>query len=362
MSIAQSSSARGSSAQRPSASPRVLVLGAGVAGLTAAFVCAQRGALVEIVDRRNSAGLGCSFLAGGMLAPWCEAESADPVICDLGIESLDFWTRHVPVATRAGSLVLAPARDTPDLRRFARRTTHHRSLDGTALQGVEPDLGGRFSTGLFFEAEAHLEPRHALATLHRMLSGMENVAIRFNVDRADESAADWIIDARGFAARDRLPDLRGVKGEMVVLRTSEISLSRPVRLVHPRYPVYIVPRPDHLFMIGATMIENEEAGRVTARGVMELLGAAYTLHPAFGDAEIVETGCDLRPAFPDNIPRVVRDARDRRRLHINGLFRHGFLLSPALARQAAEIVFGQATGQALENDDGHPREWHALAG
>ena len=92
------------------------------------------------------------------------------------------------------------------------------------------------------------------------------------------------------------------------------------------------------------MIENEEPGRITARGLMELLGAAYTLHPAFGEAEIVETGCDLRPAFPDNIPRVVRDLSDSRRLHINGLFRHGFLLSPALARQAADIVFGDGFG------------------
>lgn len=341
-----------------STSPRVNVLGAGVAGLTAALVCAQRGATVEIVERREGAGLGCSFFAGGMLAPWCEAESADPVIRDLGIESLAFWTETVPVATRAGSLVLAPARDTPDLRRFARQTTHHGTLDAAALEALEPDLGGRFSTGLLFGAEAHLEPRHALATLHRMLADMANVTIRFDTDASDARDADWTIDARGFAARDRLKNLRGVKGEMVVLRSTEIALSRPVRLVHPRHPVYIVPRPDHLFMIGATMIENEEPGRVTARGLMELLGAAYTLHPAFGEAEIVETGCDLRPAFPDNIPRVVRNSEDPRRLHINGLFRHGFLLSPALARQAAEIVFGEA----LETDDGHPRERRALAG
>lgn len=341
-----------------STSPRVTVLGAGVAGLTAALACAQRGATVDIVERREGAGLGCSFFAGGMLAPWCEAESADPVIRDLGIESLAFWTETVPVATRAGSLVLAPARDTPDLRRFARQTTHHSLLDAAAIEALEPDLGGRFSTALFFGAEAHLEPRHALATLHSMLADMDNVTIRFGADQIEDDNADWIIDARGFAARDRLPDLRGVKGEMVVLRSTEIALSRPVRLVHPRHPVYIVPRPDHLFMIGATMIENEEPGRVTARGLMELLGAAYAVHPAFGEAEIVETGCDLRPAFPDNIPRVVRDSRDARRLHINGLFRHGFLLSPALARQAADIV----CGEVLETDDGDQSERRALAG
>ena len=116
--------------------------------------------------------------------------------------------------------------------------------------------------------------------------------------------------------------------------------------MHPRNPVYIVPRGDGRFMIGATMIENEERGRVRARALLDLIGAAYTIHPAFGEAEVVEIGCDLRPAFPDNMPRIRRDGR---RLFINGLFRHGFLLAPALAAQARRIVLD---GAALPDDPG----------
>ena len=71
------------------------------------------------------------------------------------------------------------------------------------------------------------------------------------------------------------------------------------------------------------------------RSAVELLNAAYALHPAFGEAEIVELGADLRPAFPDNLPDVRRSGRV---LHVNGLFRHGFLLAPAMARRAAEAV------------------------
>lgn len=339
----------------PSTPLRVKVLGAGVAGLTAAFVCARRGAEVELFERREAPGRGCSFFAGGMIAPWCEAESAGDVVRVAGQEALRFWTRDIPVATRAGSLVVAPARDLGELRRFAKRTDHFDMLDGDALGACEPDLAGRFSSALLFADEAHLEPRHAVAALYEALAAMPNVTLSFGAACGDGNGADWIIDARGLAARDRLPTLRGVKGEMVVLRTRDIALGRPVRLVHPRTPVYIVPRPDHCFMIGATMIENEEAGRITARGLLELLGAAYVVHPAFGDAEVVETGCDLRPAFPDNIPRVIRDGR---RLHINGLFRHGFLLAPALARQAADIIFREV----LENDDADRRERHAVAG
>jgi glycine oxidase len=147
-----------------------------------------------------------------------------------------------------------------------------------------------------------------------------------------------VIDCRGLAARDSLPELRGVKGEMVVLRSPDVSLSRPVRLLPPRFPLYIVPRGEGLFMLGATQIESGERGRASARSVMELLSAAYALHPAFGEAEVVEIGADARPAFPDNLPRLTRIGDT---LHVNGLFRHGFLLSPAVARMAADVVTGR---------------------
>ena len=146
---------------------------------------------------------------------------------------------------------------------------------------------------------------------------------------------DLIADCRGLAGADRLPDLRGVKGEMLILRCPAVSLSRPVRLLHPRFPLYVVPRGEGVFMLGATMVESGERHRVTARSVVELLSAAYALHPAFAEAEILEMGADARPAYPDNLPRI-------RRLDygvaVNGLFRHGFLLSPALARRAAEFI------------------------
>ena len=141
-----------------------------------------------------------------------------------------------------------------------------------------------------------------------------------------------VVDCRGLAARDRLADLRGVRGEMMVVRTRELSLSRPVRLLHPRIPLYIVPRGEGLFMIGATMIESEERRGVSLRSAVDLMNAAYTLHPAFGEAEIVELGADLRPAFPDNLPQL-RHVDGV--LHANGLFRHGFLLAPWLAGEVA---------------------------
>ena len=135
---------------------------------------------------------------------------------------------------------------------------------------------------------------------------------------------------------------------MVVLRTRDVSLTRPVRLLHPRFPLYIVPRGDGVFMLGATQIESEERGRASARSVMELLSAAYALHPAFGEAEVVEIGADARPAFPDNLPRLTRRGDT---LHVNGLFRHGFLLSPAVARMTADVVTGRNEAPEVLHED-----------
>jgi glycine oxidase len=331
----------------------VRVIGAGVAGLTAAYELARRGAAVELIERREAPGRGCSYYAGGMLAPWCEGETAEPLIVRLGQEALSYWTQTVPVARREGSLVVAPARDKPELARFARRTSAHEAIESDSIAVLEPDLAGRFDRALFFAQEAHLDPRAAVAELTRRLSNLPNVTLSFGSDAAADCAADWTLDCRGLAARDALPDLRGVKGEMLVLETHEIALSRPVRLLHPRWPIYIVPRGNGRFMLGATMIESERAGHVTARSAMELLNAAYALHPAFAEAEIVELGSDLRPAFPDNLPRIRKNGRT---LYINGLFRHGFLLAPAMARMAAEIIFDDADFPEVMDADQRQRQ------
>jgi glycine oxidase len=165
-------------------------------------------------------------------------------------------------------------------------------------------------------------------------------SIRWGVDADphDASGADVVLDCRGYAAAGDLADLRPVRGEMLVLRQPEISLSRPIRLLHPRFPVYVVPRGDGVFMIGATMVESDARIGVTARSTMEMLSAVWTLHPAFGEAEIVEMGANLRPAFPDNLPAW---RQDRGIWRVNGLYRHGFLLSPAVARRVADQVMAK---------------------
>ncbi len=339
---------------------RIRVIGAGAAGLTAAFELVRQARVqnrdlsLEIVEKGQKAGLGCSHYAGGMIAPWCEAESTEPVVARLGAEALEFWTRTVPLAERRGSLVVALPRDRSELVQFSKRTSHFERVDGTALAALEPDLAEHFDHALYFAEEAHLAPRAAMDGLVNILGREPNVVFRFATDAATlTDDCDWTLDCRGFGAKPDLSGLRGVKGEMMILRSSDVKLSRPVRMLHPRHPVYIVPRPDGTFMVGATMIENEERARVTAQSLVELVNSAFAVHPAFAEAEVVETGSDVRPSFIDNLPRIKREGR---RLYLNGLYRHGFLLSPALASRAARIIFEDAEfPEVMDEDRGQRR-------
>lgn len=323
----------------------VTIFGAGVAGLCVATELVARGMVVHLVDPQPHPGAhACSWWAGGMLAPFCEGESAEEPVVRLGQDAAGWWRAQGVDVHHEGSLVVALGRDRRELDRFARRTERHERLDRAALSEKEPQLEGRFDRALFFPDEAHIAPRTALTHLRKRLDDA-NVPV---LERADDPDG-LVIDCRGLSARDVLTDLRGVKGEMAVLRAPDIDLRRPVRLLHPRHPLYIVPRGDGVFMLGATQIESGDRHRATLRSVTELFSAAYALHPAFGEAEILEIGVDARPAFPDNLPRIRRRGKT---ILVNGLFRHGFLLAPALARMVADLVLDGKIPEVMDEDHG----------
>src|SRR5260221_3874109 len=320
----------------------VSIMGAGIAGAWQALLCAQAADAVTLYERSDAdMTLSTSHWAGGMLAPWCEAEASEPVIGRLGLRSLDLWREHFPQTPFNGSLVVAHARDRADFERFAKLTTGHVRLDAQGLRELEPSLEGRFRDGLFEPDEGHVEPRRVLPELHARIAAAGGT-IRFSSDASAGDLDGIVIDCRGLAARDSQDGLRGVKGEMIIVETSEVELSRPIRLIHPRWPLYVIPRGDNRFMLGATSIEAEDLG-VSVRSALELLGAAYAVHPAFAEARIVEFGSGLRPAFPDNLPRIaIKEAK----ISVNGLYRHGFLLAPALA----ELTLGYVARGVIDNE------------
>ncbi|MFQ3172301.1 MAG: glycine oxidase [Oleispira sp.] len=326
---------------------QVIIVGAGVAGLCVASELLDKGIITTVIDRQSEPGpQSCSWWAGGMLAPFCESESAESSVVKFGQISASWWQEKTGLVTQNGSLVVASRRDMSDLQRFAKLTKEHVTLNQQQIAELEPDLSANFVSGLYYQSEAHLAPRQALKKLRENLLYKGVQFLIQNADLNKLAKQHLVIDCRGIEAKASTEGLRGVKGEMLILRCPDINLQRPIRLLHPRIPLYIVPRGDNVYMIGATMIESSAKTHASVRSVMELLNAAYALNPSFGEAEILEIGVNSRPAFNDNLPKV------RRRGNVitaNGLYRHGFLLAPTLAKMVAEYLVEEVEPEWFES-------------
>lgn len=354
----------------------ITVVGAGIVGLWQALTLARSGHQVHLIEASQDPFISsASRLAAAMLAPDCESETAPAVVRELGLMALPIWRETVPRIVAAGSLVLASPRDLAELNRFARMSDGHRRIDEAELAALEPDLAGRFASGLFFPHEAHMAPLETLQSLLALLR-KAGVHVEFGRswreddaakdDAADKDADHVIVDCRGLAARGSMPQgapsLRGVRGERLIIRSRDVALQRPVRLLHPRHPLYVVPWPEEdgaasgpgsrndagcRYMVGATVIESDDKAPMTLRSGLELLGMAYALHPGFGEAEIVDVAAGVRPAFPDNVPKIVVQGR---RIWVNGMYRHGFLTAPALGRLVADYLAGSDICKDLRKD------------
>jgi glycine oxidase len=176
--------------------------------------------------------------------------------------------------------------------------------------------------------------------LFLLVQACANLDVHANkiITENSEENFDLVIDCRGLGAKKQHPRLRGVRGETLHVETKEIRLQRPVRLMHPRYQLYIVPKSNNRFIIGATQIESEDRSPVTLQSSLELSSALYTLSPAFAEAHIIEMDTNLRPAYMDNLPHV--DVQDGL-ITANGLFRHGYLLTPAVVENILAHIFNK---------------------
>jgi glycine oxidase len=125
-----------------------------------------------------------------------------------------------------------------------------------------------------------------------------------------------------------------------------VKLRRPTRLIHPRYPIYIAPKENDVYVVGATEIESEDFSEMSVRSALELLSAVYTVHSGFAEARILEMSTQCRPTLKDNLPQI-RLNRETGLMQINGLYRHGFMISPAILDCALEL---------LEHSESHTAE------
>src|SRR5690606_6665456 len=126
-----------------------------------------------------------------------------------------------------------------------------------------------FEHAFYIPDEAHLDPQQAMKALLQVIvkEGGVLMAIRAAPD-ALAKTHDYVVDCRGVGAADEGDTLRGVKGGIIFVRNTEFQAHSPIRMMHPRYPLYIVPRADHIFMIGASVIESSDHSGVMLRSAM----------------------------------------------------------------------------------------------
>ena len=351
---------------------KIVVIGAGVAGLSIGWWLAQRGADVTVLDRAQP-GRGASWAAAGMIAATAEAGEADTPEAELAYRARSLWPEFAreiesvsgaPIAySEQGSLLVAMREaDAAPMQERARASNDLKWLSAGEAQALEPMLAGSVHGALLAAKEAQVDNRALGRALARCLqkSGGKLVpneavvriethqgrafAVRtpFGYREADAfvlAAGAWSGEIGGLP-REALPPVKPMKGEMLAL-TPGAGAALPERMVWGN-EVYLVPRGKRL-LIGATL---EDAGfdtAVTRAAEAWLSSRALALMPALSDWAVDERWAGLRPGSPDGLPMLGESA-------VSGLFiasgqyRNGILFAPAIAEILSRSVLEQSPG------------------
>ncbi len=331
------------------------IAGVGLVGRVLALNLLQQGHILTLFDEDTAYGdKAAGMTAAGMLAVFAELESAESVIFDHGNRSIALWPdllEQVGIADayqQKGSIITAHPQDYKELDHFIEtlkskvaEASEIKLLDRRELTQLEPDLE-QHAKAFFIPQEGQVDAQRFMKASSDYLLAHPNVTWKEeskvkdvssgSISVEDETKAfDWVFDARGLGANDQVENLRGVRGEVFWLDAPEVNITRPTRMLHPRYKIYIVPRPNNRYIIGATEIESEDKSPMSVRSSLELLSAVYSMHSGFAEARIVNMLTNCRPTLKDNLPSIEQGIKLTR---INGLYRHGYLLAPAVVEEA----------------------------
>lgn len=320
----------------------------------------------SLAPKLHDSEKAAAFTAAAMISPLSELVASEAEIYQLGLTSLQLWPTWLKQLGCAqhfhqqGSLIVAHPNDLAELEQFKRDlsfkldklTPNALAASNSTLNNfeslstrkqiyaLEPDTSALFQSGLLLANEAHIDHYPVLESL---VTKAKELGVSFNencpIEIDNERLADFnfLFDCRGMGLKTNQPDdIRGVRGEVIRLECKEVSLKRPIRLMHPRYKIYVVPKPNHQFVIGATEIESEDKSPISLRSSMELLSALYAINPGFAEARIISQETNLRPAYINNLPKIETSTScfGVPLIRINGLYRHGYLTAPALIELA----------------------------
>ncbi|MDC0535508.1 FAD-binding oxidoreductase [Francisellaceae bacterium] len=323
------------------------------------FGCAGRVSLLTLINQyddlsvdvfdQNSldSKLSCGYAAAGMVAPISEAVSlAENTLYTQGIRSLALWPQLLSKLGdsnqfyhQTGTLVVAHYRDEPDFSYFNQQMSNTievgkiKWISKRQLCELESTLShSQFHhQALYFPEECCINVKAFYKATNDLCLNSDNITFyqkKIEDIQALSSSYDYVIDTRGLSNYGLTN--RGIRGEAVVVQAPDVAIRHTIRLIHPRHPIYITPRGNGVYYVGATSIESHDQSEISVKSTLELLSALYTVDKGFAEARIIKLIANIRPANRSGIPEL---SCQRNIYSISGLNRHGYLLSPVLAEK-----------------------------
>lgn len=342
---------------------KIVIIGAGVAGLSIGWRLAQAGAEVTILER-SQPGSGATGASAGMIAVTAEVADSHAVEIEFARYSNGLWpefaedleavSNHVLGYARSGALMVAE--DAAALARLQRRTGDGvELLNGAQLRELVPLLAPGVAGALWAPQEAHVDTRAlalALAVAFQKAGGklLTNEAV-VRIERRGGRAAVahtpfglyhadlFLVAAGAWSAQleSGIAPIAPVKGQMIAL-TPPPGEAPPAQVIWGN-GIYAVPRGATL-LIGATV---ENAGfdtQLTDAAADQLRGAAEKLMPPLKDWALADQWASLRPRSPDGLLLLGPTAVDGLWLAA-GQYRNGILFAPAIAAGLCGQILGR---------------------
>jgi glycine oxidase len=353
------------------AQSRIVIIGAGVSGLSIGWRLAQRGVAVTLFER-HEAGQGASHAAAGMLAACAEVEPGEEKLFALNRASQALWPQFAAELERAsgmtidlrgeGTLVVALTADDRTRLQHDLEFQHQLGLSPEWLSAAEtrrrePHLSPGLVGAAFSPQDHQVDNRKVVAALCvaaeragaviRTHAPVDRIAVEHGraigvVIAGELHRADTVVLAAGAWSRsieglpsDARPPVRPVKGQMLALR---MDAERPLlRHVVWAPDVYLVPRHDGRLLVGATVEEKGFDPHLTAGAQLALLNAAWRALPGIEELPIAESWAGFRPGSRDDAP-ILGAGPVAGLIYATGHHRNGILLTPITAQTIAGLI------------------------
>ncbi|AVC44044.1 thiamine biosynthesis protein thio [Francisella tularensis subsp. novicida] len=337
---------------------RVAILGSGVMGRVLGLYLLKLYPNLKIDIYTNSLDYktSCSYCAGGMLAPITELISCQKHIYKLGLNSFELWRelnmfinenldRNTSFVRKINTCVIAHNQDRSELDLAIRNIDLRLKnlnirpfIDICSIEKVRAiNKGLSLSNTLYEKAlitnEALIDVPKFFELTQELFLNLQDVRIfettkeQFYQERFD-NVYEHIFDCTGISSDGDIK-LYGVRGESILLESKNIKLDSIIRFLHPRHSIYLIPRDDGIFYLGATSIDSNDYSKISVQSTLELLSMLVTVDKRFLEARILKTLTNVRPMSIDDKPIISTKGNIT---YLNGLSRHGYLFSPMVAQ------------------------------